>query len=333
MSRNDALGRVLVTGSSGIVGWSIVGALHAEGHEVRALARNVERGRAVLPAGVDVVRGDLLDPHSLVAAMAGCGTVFHAAGVPEQWLRDPGQFHQVNVEGTSALVNAALAHGISAFVYTSTIDVFAQRPGVGYDESVLQMRPLPTPYERSKQRADRVVAAAVSRGLPARFIHPAAVFGHSPTRTPGLNDVIAKLATNRLAVLPPGGVPVVFAPDVARGQIAAAAAPVGSRYILCDRYVAFTELAEAVKRVTGSRRPPQLPAPFARIASRLSEATSRVTGRSALLPVGQLHFMTSHHLPDATKAAAELGWAPTPLEEAMAATIHLRWNNQVKGAI
>jgi len=322
MSNTAALGRVLVTGASGIVGWSIVEALYARGREVRVVARNVERTRNVLPAGVDVVPGDLLDPHSLVGAVAGCTTVFHAAGMPEQWLRDPSQFHQVNVEGTRALVDAALAEGIGAFVYTSTIDVFAQRPGVGYDESVLQTEPLPTAYERSKQLADRIVAEAVSRGLPARFIHPAAVFGPSPTRTPGLNDVIAKLAANRLAVLPPGGVPVVFAPDLARGQIATAAAPVGSRYILCDRYVPFAELAEAVKRVAGSRRPPQLSAPLARIASRLSEITSKVTGGPPVLPAGQLHFMTSHHLPDAAKATAELGWAPTPLDEAVASTIH-----------
>ena len=321
MSNNRALGRVLVTGASGIVGWSIVEALCARGHEVRVVARNVDRTRTVLAPGVDVVPGDLLDAHSLAAAVAGCTTVFHAAGMPEQWLRDVSQFHRVNVEGTRALVDAALAEGIGAFVYTSTIDVFAQRPGVGYDESMLQTEPLPTPYERSKQLADRVVVEAVSRGLQARFIHPAAVFGPSPTRTPGLNDVIAKLAANRLAALPPGGVPVVFAPDVARGQLAAAAAPVGSRYILCDRYVPFAELSEAVKRVAGSRRPPQLSVPIARIASRLSEATSRITGRPPLLPVGQLHFMTSHHLPDAVKAAAELGWAPTPLDEAVASTI------------
>lgn len=321
MSNTAVLGRVLVTGASGIVGWSLVEALYAQGHEVRAVARNVERTRNLLPAGVDVVAGDLVDPDSLVAAVAGCSTVFHAAGMPEQWLRDPGQFHRVNVEGTRALVDAALSEGIGAFVYTSTIDVFAQRPGVFYDESVLQLKPLPTPYERSKQLADQVVVEAISRGLPARFIHPAAVFGPSPTRTPGLNDVIAKLAANRLVVLPPGGVPVVFAPDVARGQIAAAATQVGSRYILCDRYVPFPELAETVKRFAGSRRPPQLSVPLARIASRLTETAARVTGRPPLLPAGQLHFMTSHHVPEAAKATAELGWSPTPLEDAVASTI------------
>ncbi len=324
MNNAAALGRVLVTGATGIVGWNIVEALYARGHQVRVMARNVERTRGVLPAGVDVVAGDLLEPHSLVAAVAGCTTVFHAAGMPEQWLRDPSQFQRVNVEGTRACVDAAQAEGVSAFVYTSTIDVFAQRPGVRYDESALQNQPLTTAYERSKQLADHIVTEAVSHGLPGRFIHPAAVFGPSPTRTPGLNDVIAKLAANRLAVLPPGGVPVVFVPDVARGQVAAAAAQVGSRYILCDRYLPFSELAEVVKLVAGLGRPVQLSVPLARTASRLSEATSRVTGRPPPLPAGQLHFMTSHHLPDAAKATAELGWAPKPLEEAVATTIHDR---------
>jgi dihydroflavonol-4-reductase len=321
MNKNDSIGSVVVTGATGIVGWSIVQTLHAQGHKVRVLARNVERTRAVLPAGVDVVAGDLCEPDSLVRAVAGCDTVFHAAGMPEQWLRDPGQFHRVNVQGTRALVDAALRGRISTFVYTSTIDVFKHRPGVRYDESVLATEPLLTSYERSKQLADQVVAEAISRGLSARFIHPAAVYGPSPTSTPGLNDVIAKLAANRILVLPPGGVPVVFATDVARGQIAAAAAAVGSRYILCDRYVSFGELADAVTHVAGSPRPPQLSARLARVVSRLTEAASRATGRPPLLPAGQLHFMTAHHLPDAARAAAELSWVPTPLEEGLAITI------------
>jgi dihydroflavonol-4-reductase len=317
MSKND----LLVTGATGIVGWSLVHALHAQGHKVRVLARNVEGTRAVVPSGADVVAGDLTDPDSLVRAVAGCDSVFHAAGMPEQWLRDTGQFHRVNVEGTRALVDAALREGTRAFVYTSTIDVFAHRPGVCYDESMLETEALPTPYERSKQLADQVVAEAISLGLPARFIHPAAVFGPSPTRTPGLNDMIANLAANRLPVLPPGGVPVVFAPDVARGQIAAAMAHVGSRYILCDRYVPFGELADAVNSVVGSRRPPQLSAALARVASRVTEAVSRVSHRPPMLPAGQLHFMTAHHLPNAARAAAELDWVPTPLEDGVAATL------------
>jgi dihydroflavonol-4-reductase len=321
---DDVLGSVLVTGGTGIVGWSIVNALHELGQQVRVMARAVEATRAVLPYGVEVVAGDLGNQASLMEAVSGCDTVFHAAGMPEQWLRDPGRFYRVNVEGTRALVEAALRVQTRAFVYTSTVDVFAHQPGVRYNESVLASAPLGTAYERSKQLADHVVADAVRRGLPARFIHPAAVFGPSPTRTPGLNDVITKLAIGRLPALPPGGLPVVYAPDVARGQIAAAAAEVGSRYILCDRYVSFRELADVINRLTRSRRPPQLPVPVARAVSTVMEAASGVTHRAPLLPRGQLQFMTAHHLPDATRAATELRWTPTSLDGALTATITYR---------
>jgi len=46
-----------------------------------------------------------------------------------------------------------------------------------------------------------------------------------------------------------------------------------------------------------------------------------VTHRAPLLPDGQLHFMTSHHLPDASRAATELGWTPTALADALTTTI------------
>lgn len=317
----STFGSVLVTGATGIVGWNIVTALCADGQRVRVLARDVERTRAVLPATVDVVSGDLGDAESLIRAVAGYDTVFHAAGMPEQWLRDPSLFHRVNVDGTRSLVHAASDAGVTSFVYTSTIDVFAHRPGVGYDESKLAADPLPTAYERSKQLADRVVADALADGLPARFVHPAAVFGPSPTRTPGLNDLIGQLARNRLPALPPGGVPVVYAPDVARGQIRAATAAVGSRYILADRYLPFPALAAEVRRLSGCRIPPQLPQRTARIISALTEAAARVTHRSPMLPAGQLHFMTAAHQPDANRAAIELGWAPTDIDQALTATL------------
>lgn len=49
-----------------------------------------------------------------------------------------------------------------------------------------------------------------------------------------------------------------------------------------------------------------------------------MTHRAPPLPTGQLKFMTAHHLPDATHAALELCWTPTPLGDALAAIIASR---------
>ncbi|MET9374325.1 NAD(P)H-binding protein [Streptomyces sp. NPDC002992] len=65
---------VLVTGATGNVGRHVVTGLLAAGVRVRAMTRAPEK--AALPAGVEVVRGDLADPASLDAALAGVDRVY-----------------------------------------------------------------------------------------------------------------------------------------------------------------------------------------------------------------------------------------------------------------
>ncbi|KOX14069.1 SDR family oxidoreductase [Nocardiopsis sp. NRRL B-16309] len=68
--QSESHGKYLVTGATGKVGGSAVRQLLDAGHSnVRALVRDPARAR--LPAGVEVVRGDLSDPASLDAALDG----------------------------------------------------------------------------------------------------------------------------------------------------------------------------------------------------------------------------------------------------------------------
>lgn len=61
--------KILVTGATGTVGRQVVAELLARGHMVRALTR--DPAKADFPAGVEVVRGDLTEPDSLVPALEG----------------------------------------------------------------------------------------------------------------------------------------------------------------------------------------------------------------------------------------------------------------------
>jgi uncharacterized protein YbjT (DUF2867 family) len=65
---------ILVTGANGKVGGSVLTQLLDVGVAVRAVVRDPRR--AALPAGVDVVTGDLADPDSLGPALAGVDSVF-----------------------------------------------------------------------------------------------------------------------------------------------------------------------------------------------------------------------------------------------------------------
>ncbi|QSB14371.1 NAD(P)H-binding protein [Natronosporangium hydrolyticum] len=66
--------KILVTGATGNVGRGVVDELQQAGADVRALTRRPEQ--ANLPAGVEVVRGDLADPKTLIPALAGVARLY-----------------------------------------------------------------------------------------------------------------------------------------------------------------------------------------------------------------------------------------------------------------
>lgn len=248
----------LVTGATGLIGHSIVTALRVRGRPVRALVRDVARARALLPDDVETVRGDVTDRASLDDAARGCEFIYHAAGLPEQWLPDPHTFHRVNVDGTRNIIDAARAHAVGSLIYTSTIDVFEGMSGQRYDESRIDPLPKGTHYERSKQVADRLVIDATGTGpasLRTALLHPAGAYGPGPAGSRGLNDFFQDLRDGKIPMLLPGGMPVVYAPDVGEGHVLAAdAARPGDRFILSGGYHTLSELAEETLRALAELR-------------------------------------------------------------------------------
>lgn len=99
---------ILITGATGQIGRQVVQQLAQRGAQVRALAR--DPSKASLPAGVDIVQGDLLDVESLRRGLAGVSTLFLLNGV-------------VADEVTQALVTLNLAReaGVRRVVYLSVI--------------------------------------------------------------------------------------------------------------------------------------------------------------------------------------------------------------------
>ena len=73
--------KALVTGASGFVGSTLCEELLRRGIETRALMRKTSSSANLGAAQVQPVPGDLRDPASLEAAVAGADLIFHVAGV------------------------------------------------------------------------------------------------------------------------------------------------------------------------------------------------------------------------------------------------------------
>ncbi len=306
----------LVTGATGLVGNAIVRALLGRGRSVRVLVRDTAKAARVVPEGCDIAKGDVTDPASVRAALRDVEVVYHAAGLPEQWLKHPGTFERVNVGGTQTLCAEALRAKVKRFVYTSTIDVFRADTGANYDESEVDAEPKGTFYERSKQEADRRVVASLELGLPAVFLHPSAVYGPGPAASPGINDFVDKMRDGKVPGVLPGGMPVVFSDDVGEGHVRAEErAEPGARFILSERYVTLEELGQVVATALGVKAPSVLPLWLAKLAASATEGFSLLTGKPPLVPKGQLHFLQWGARPNAARAKQELGLEFVALED------------------
>ncbi|MCB1170252.1 MAG: NAD-dependent epimerase/dehydratase family protein [Leptospiraceae bacterium] len=331
--------KTLLLGSTGMIGANILKQLLEAGQKPDLLVRNEDRARKVLTemgldlSGCTLHIGDVTDPASLQEAMQGVELLYHAAGLPEQWFADPRIFDRVNHQGTRNVLEAAKAASVRRVVYTSTIDVFQADPGQKYDESVLDPELRGTYYERSKQKADEAAVQALKQGMDIVFTHPSGLYGPGPITSPGSNNFIADLINGKVPMLLPGGFPIVFSEDCARGHILAAEkASAGSRYILSDSYFSLKDLAAEVKTLRPELKVPGImPVWFARLFSAAGEAKARLTRRSPMLPAGQLYFLLWQAIPVADRAKSDLGWQVTRTRKGLEKTIaFLKKNGKIR---
>ncbi|MGH2415659.1 MAG: SDR family oxidoreductase, partial [Microcystaceae cyanobacterium] len=113
--------KAFVAGATGQTGRRIVQALVQKNIPVRALVRDLDAARAILPLEAELVVGDVLKPESLKNAIADSTVLLCATGASPSL--DPTGPFQVDYQGTKNLVNVAKAKGIEHFVFVSSLSV------------------------------------------------------------------------------------------------------------------------------------------------------------------------------------------------------------------
>jgi uncharacterized protein YbjT (DUF2867 family) len=112
-------GPVVVVGGTGMLGGQVVTALLSRGKRVRALVRPVSDAARLERAGVEIARGDMMDPASLLRAMDGADAVVTtAAGYTRH---SKGDTAEIDRTGNSNLADAASRAGVRRFVLTSIL--------------------------------------------------------------------------------------------------------------------------------------------------------------------------------------------------------------------
>jgi len=316
----------LVTGASGFVGSAVARALLARGRPVRVLLRPSSDRRNVADLAVDVRLGTLEDAASLAAALEGCGALFHVAADYRLWVRDPEAMYRANVDGTRALMTAALAAGVGRIVYTSSVATLGLiADGSPADETTPStLDDMVGPYKRSKFLAEEVVRGLVrEQRLPAVIVNPSTPIGPRDVKPTPTGRMIVEAASGRMPAFVDTGLNLVHVDDVAMGHLLAEErGRIGERYILGGENMTLATILRRIAALVG-RKPPTVKLPIAAVwpVAVVAEAMGRLTGREPFVTLDGLRLARKIMFFSSAKAVRDLGYAPRPAEAGLADAI------------
>lgn len=306
----------LVTGGSGHIGNVLVRQLLRRGVPVRALLRGKEIPPALQGLDLEIIRGDILQPESLKAAMDGVDIVYHlAAKISLAAGADP-EAELVNLKGTHNVIEAVQKAGVKRLVYASSIYAL-KKPAEGQtidERQSFEVEDARGAYDVSKARASLAILQAVQQGLNAVIVCPTAVVGPYDFHGSDAGRAIRLYMRPGIKFIVEGAYDFVDVRDVAQGTIAAAQkGRRGETYILSGERMKLGEVVKVVGEAAGTWRVPvQVPLGLAYFAADLLPLYSRISGQTPFFTRYSLNAVSSNSRISHAKASRELGFTARP---------------------
>ncbi len=314
---------VLVTGANGFVGSHICEILTASGYVVRALVRRTSDLTNLQGIAVGLVHGDLVEPASLPAAVAGVDAIVNNAGLVKT--NHPDQFRAVNAIGTENVLRAALEHnpGLRRFVQISSTAACGPAPAHAPITEEREPSPL-TRYGRSKLEAERIALSYADR-LPVTILRPSAVYG------PRDKEMFAFFRSIKMGIKPAFGcsqnyVNFTYVKDLARAVVSAIRedTKTGSVFFVAEkRAYSYSEAGDIIAGLLGRRAHSlYVPEGVIALAGRVSEGIARMRRKPSIFTREKaIEISRKYWLFDISKAERELGFAGTDFAVGAAETV------------
>src|SRR5579864_3420821 len=305
--------RILVTGADGFIGSHLVERLAEEHARVIALTQynsfNDWGWLEGLPClnQVQVVTGDIRDPHFCLNLCKDVEVIFHLAAlipIPYSY-RAPDSYVDTNVKGTLNICQAARANQVQKLVHTSTSEVYGTAQYVPIDEK----HPLnaQSPYSASKIGADAIAISFYHAfQLPVVVARPFNTYGPRQSARAVIPTIITQLFAGREEVVL-GNLAATrdftFVKDTCAGMVAIAGMQSGAGEVFHIGSGHEISVGELVSRIAG-----------------LMNGKARVvTDPARVRPTGS---EVERLLCDAKKMKKATGFAPlTPLDDGLVLTI------------
>jgi len=184
-------GRVAITGATGFLGSHLTERLLKDGYEVSILARSEEKAAQFTGRVHNIVIADIADRAAMVKLVEGADYVFHLVSNFRTASGPPESYHKINVEGTKAVVDAALAAGVKRFVHCATIGVHGNVKSSPADENTAY-----APgdlYQETKLEAQQYVESVIGKTeMEVVIVRPCSMYGPGDMRMLKMFRMLAK---------------------------------------------------------------------------------------------------------------------------------------------
>lgn len=198
------MNNVLVTGADGFIGSHLTELLVKQGYRVKALSQyNSFNYWGWLEdidclKDVEVLNGDVRDPHYCKHITKGVDTVYHLAAliaIPYSYVA-PDSYVDTNIKGTLNICQAALENGVGRIIHTSTSEVYGTAQYVPIDEKhPLQPQ---SPYSASKIGADAMAMSFFNAfDLPLTIARPFNTYGPRQSARAVIPTIITQIAAGK----------------------------------------------------------------------------------------------------------------------------------------
>lgn len=191
----------LVTGADGFIGSHLTELLLESGYRVRALAQynsfNNWGWLEDIPEHehLEVLTGDVRDPHFVRKIVSGADTVFHLAAliaIPYSY-HAPDSYVDTNVKGTLNICQAARELGDIRVLITSTSEVYGTARYVPINEE--HPKQAQSPYSASKIAADALAVSFFNAfNLPVTIVRPFNTYGPRQSARAIIPTIITQIA-------------------------------------------------------------------------------------------------------------------------------------------
>lgn len=313
--------KILITGAAGFIGSHLVEYLLKEGEPVnrlRLVLLENESTKFLPKENLEILRGDIRNKTFVKKIMEGVETVYHLAAITSTTLDKNTYkiYKEVNVDGTSNLLEACSLKKIQKFIFFSSVAVYGLPPWTGdiinWDET--HLKTYSEVYGKSKLEAEeKVIDSHRKWGIPYAIIRPANVYG--PRNFGQLYGLYKSIKNHQFFMIGNGKnkMHYVYVADLvgAVRKIQLSSRKSGEYIIASKEPTEFRNIVKFIAESIGEK-PSNLYIPkiIGLVISYVLDTCGKIMGFKSPLFPDRVRVMTMNYYYDISKARKEFGYKP-----------------------